>query len=113
MLLRIWPPAHGQGFQRTCKNWKILSTKSIKKLSAGDAKAGVQTIVFNLSNDEVVREKKGSKKVQLRNVIAAKLFENYVHMPEALTAGLDKLNAIPVDLAPQYPLAEKLAYGSN
>ncbi len=40
--------------------------------TAGDTKAGVQTIAFNLPNDEVVREKKGSKKVLLRNVIAAK-----------------------------------------
>ena len=40
--------------------------------TAGDTKAGVQTIAFNLPNDEYVREKKGSKKVLLRNVIAAK-----------------------------------------
>lgn len=41
-------------------------------LKAGDARAGVQTIAYNLPNDEVVREQKGSKKVLLRNVIAAK-----------------------------------------
>lgn len=40
--------------------------------TAGDTKAGVQTIAFNLPNDERVREEKGSKKVLLRNVIAAK-----------------------------------------
>lgn len=40
--------------------------------TAGDTKAGIQTIAFNLPNDEVVREQKGSKKVLLRNVIAAK-----------------------------------------
>jgi len=40
--------------------------------TGGDTKSGVQTIAFNLPNDEVVREKKGSKKVLLRNVIAAK-----------------------------------------
>jgi hypothetical protein len=32
----------------------------------------VQTAAFNLPNDEVVREKKGSKKVLLKNVINAK-----------------------------------------
>ena len=37
--------------------------------TAGDTRAGVQTLAFNLPNDEVVREKKGSKKVMLRNVI--------------------------------------------
>ncbi len=40
--------------------------------TAGDTKAGVQTIAFNLPNDERVREAKGSKKVMLRNVTRAK-----------------------------------------
>jgi hypothetical protein len=40
--------------------------------SAGDTKAGVQTIAFNLPNDERVREAKGSKKVMLRNICKAK-----------------------------------------
>jgi hypothetical protein len=40
--------------------------------ATGDAGKGVQTIAFNLPNDEDVREKKGSKKVMLRNVINAK-----------------------------------------
>lgn len=40
--------------------------------TAGDTRAGVQTIAFNLPNDERVREAKGSKKVMLRNVSRAK-----------------------------------------
>lgn len=40
--------------------------------TAGDTRAGVQTIAFNLPNDERVREAKGSKKVMLRNVSHAK-----------------------------------------
>ena len=40
--------------------------------AAGDARKSVQTIAFNLPNDERVREKKGAKKVLLRNVINAK-----------------------------------------
>jgi hypothetical protein len=40
--------------------------------TAGDTRAGVQTLAFNLPNDEVVREKKGSKKVMLKNVARAK-----------------------------------------
>lgn len=43
--------------------------------TAGDTKAGVQTIAFNLPNDERVREAKGSKKVLLKNVSQAK-YEN-------------------------------------
>src|SRR5205823_6826343 len=38
----------------------------------GEAREGVQTSAFNLPNDEVVREKKGSKKVLLKNVMDAK-----------------------------------------
>jgi hypothetical protein len=38
----------------------------------GDSKAGVQTVAFNLPNDEKVREEKGSKKVLLRNIMRAK-----------------------------------------
>lgn len=40
--------------------------------TAGDARRGVQTSAFNLPNDEFVREKKGSKKVLLKNVMEAK-----------------------------------------
>ena len=40
--------------------------------TAGDTRAGVQTIAFNLPNDERVREVKGSKKVLLKNVMRAK-----------------------------------------
>ena len=40
--------------------------------TAGDTKAGVQTIAFNLPNDERVREAKGSKKVMLKNICRAK-----------------------------------------
>lgn len=43
--------------------------------TAGDTRAGVQTIAFNLPNDERVREAKGSKKVMLRNVSQAKFDE--------------------------------------
>ncbi|HVT61184.1 MAG TPA: peptidase [Thermoanaerobaculia bacterium] len=40
--------------------------------TAGETRAGVQTIAFNLPNDERVREAKGSKKVLLRNMMRAK-----------------------------------------
>ena len=40
--------------------------------NAGDCRAAVQTLAFNLPNDEVVREVKGSKKVLLKNVAQAK-----------------------------------------
>ncbi|WAS94278.1 dipeptidyl-peptidase 3 family protein [Nannocystis punicea] len=40
--------------------------------SAGDARKSVQTIAFNLPNDERVRAEKGAKKVLLRNLIETK-----------------------------------------
>lgn len=40
--------------------------------TAGDARTAVQTAAFNLPNDEIVREQKGSKKVLLKNVMDAK-----------------------------------------
>ena len=40
--------------------------------ASGDTHAGVQTSAFNLPNDEDVREKVGSKKVLLRNVMRGK-----------------------------------------
>ncbi|HEX2866474.1 MAG TPA: peptidase [Ignavibacteriales bacterium] len=40
--------------------------------SAGDTRAGVQTLAFNLPNDERVRAAKGSKKVMLKNMHEAK-----------------------------------------
>ena len=48
----------------------------------GDNRPGVQTIAFNLPNDEKVREMKGSKKVMLRNVMRAKYERILVPMTE-------------------------------
>jgi hypothetical protein len=46
--------------------------------TAGDAKAGVQTSAFVLPNDEKVREKKGTKKVFLKNMMEAKFAKSLV-----------------------------------
>jgi hypothetical protein len=54
--------------------------------SAGDTRAGVQTIAFNLPNDERVREAKGSKKVLLRNVMKAKFEQILVPIAGVLVA---------------------------
>lgn len=44
----------------------------IEVFTAGDTKAGVQTLAFVLPNEEKIREEKGTKKVFLRNVQEAK-----------------------------------------
>ncbi|RKY78855.1 peptidase [candidate division KSB1 bacterium] len=58
------------------KNFERGSSSPIKVVNeiftAGDTKAGVQTLAFNLPNDERVRKAKGSKKVLLKNVMHAK-----------------------------------------
>src|SRR5256885_577304 len=40
--------------------------------AGGDSKHGIQSVAFNLPNDERVREAKGAKKVILQNVLGAK-----------------------------------------
>ncbi len=54
--------------------------------SAGDTKAGVQTIAFNLPNDERVREAKGCKKVMLRNIGKAKFEKILVPIAQQVLA---------------------------
>ena len=54
--------------------------------ASGDTRAGVQTIAFNLPNDERVREAKGSKKVLLRNVMRAKYDRILVPIAERTVA---------------------------
>ena len=55
----------------------------------GDSKSGVQTIAFNLPNDEKVREAKGSKKVILRNVLRAKYDQILVPIAQRTLAPSD------------------------
>ncbi len=54
--------------------------------SGGDTRAGVQTIAFNLPNDERVREAKGSKKVMLRNMMNAKFTKILTPIADTLVA---------------------------
>lgn len=74
------------------KNFDRGSSSPIKVVqevfSAGDTKAGVQTLAFNLPNDERVRQAKGSKKVMLKNVAEAKF--NQIYTPIAAMALKDE-----------------------
>lgn len=58
--------------------------------AGGDTKAGVQTLAFNLPNDERVREAKGSKKVMLRNILRAKFDKILVPIAERVLAPEDQ-----------------------
>lgn len=78
--------------------------------TAGDTRAGVQTIAFNLPNDERVIREKGSKKVMLRNVMRAK-FEKIL-TPIARTALAPELTS-QVEFQPWFinVLMHELAHG--
>ena len=78
--------------------------------SAGDTKAGVQTLAFNLPNDERVREAKGSKKVMLKNMHEAK-FEKQL-MPIAKIV-LDEANLANVtfDAFFNHTLMHEMSHG--
>lgn len=54
--------------------------------TGGDTKAGIQTIAFNLPNDERVREAKGSKKVMLKNICRAKFDKIWIPIAEKVLA---------------------------
>jgi hypothetical protein len=59
------------------KDQEVTGLKSplnvvIQVFSAGDTKAGIQTLAFVLPNDARIRDEKGTKKVFLKNVMEAK-----------------------------------------
>ncbi len=60
--------------------------------TAGDCKAGVQTAAFVLPNDEKVREKKGTKKVFLKNVMEAKFRNSLTPIAERVLDASDAAN---------------------
>ncbi len=78
--------------------------------TAGDTRAGVQTLAFNLPNDERVREAKGSKKVLLKNVMHAKYDGILVPIAQQVLPAED---AADVDFEAffQFTLHHELAHG--
>jgi len=76
----------------------------------GDSKAGVQTLAFNLPNDERVREAKGSKKVLLRNMMRAKYDQILVPIAERVLAE-DQIGQVSFDAYFNEVLHHELAHG--
>jgi hypothetical protein len=76
----------------------------------GDSKAGVQTVAFNLPNDERVREEKGSKKVLLRNLLRAKYEQILVPIAERVLAN-DQKDDVSFDAFFSEVLHHELAHG--
>ncbi|MGD8439511.1 MAG: peptidase [Holophagae bacterium] len=78
--------------------------------ATGDTRAGVQTIAFNLPNDERVREAKGSKKVLLKNVMRAKYEGILVPIAKAVLPA-DEVDRISFEAFFQFTLHHELSHG--
>lgn len=78
--------------------------------SAGDTKAGVQTLAFNLPNDERVRKAKGSKKVLLKNVNEAK-FRGLLKPISEKILSPDQLEYITFDAFFNHVLMHEMSHG--
>ncbi len=79
-------------------------------LATGDTRSGVQTIAFNLPNDERVREAKGSKKVLLKNVMQAKYEGILVPIAHAVMPA-DEVDRISFEAFFQFTLHHELSHG--
>lgn len=78
--------------------------------TAGDTKAGVQTIAFNLPNDEKVRKTKGSKQVMLKNVCEAKFNKILVPIAKEIMAEED-LAKVSFDIFFTHILLHEISHG--
>ncbi len=78
--------------------------------SAGDSKAGVQTLAFNLPNDERVRKAKGSKKVMLKNIHEAK-FEKLLKPIAEIVLDADQLKYVTFDGFFNHTLMHEISHG--
>lgn len=78
--------------------------------TGGDTKSGVQTIAFNLPNDERVREAKGSKKVMLKNVSQAKYDKILIPIAE-LVLEPDQMQYVTFDAFFSHTLMHEMSHG--
>ena len=78
--------------------------------TAGDANSGVQTVAFNLPNDERVVREKGSKRVMLKNVQEAKFNSVLVPISSIVLPVLERRN-VSFDAFFTHILMHELMYG--
>jgi hypothetical protein len=78
--------------------------------AAGDIKAGVHAVAFNLPNDERVREAKGSKKVLLKNISRAK-YEKILVPIANLVLNPDQMELVDFESFFNHTLMHELAHG--
>ena len=77
---------------------------------AGDCNAGSKTIAINLPNDEVVRETKGSRKLQLKNSMQAKFDKILVPIADLLIAE-DQRSHVKFDAFFENTMFHEVAHG--
>ncbi len=77
---------------------------------AGDTKAGVQTLAFNLPNDERVRKAKGSKKVMLKNLHEAK-YEKLLKPIAEIVLDEEQLKYVSFDGFFTHTLMHEMSHG--
>jgi hypothetical protein len=77
---------------------------------AGDAKKAVQSIAFNLPNDERVRKAKGSKKVLLKNVAQAK-YEKQLIPISKIVLDPDELQYVTFNSFFTHTLMHEMSHG--
>lgn len=78
--------------------------------TAGDTKAGIQTIAFNLPNDERVRTAKGSKKVMLKNVQEAK-YHNILVPIAKIVLDPEQMEYVTFDAFFNHTLMHEMSHG--
>jgi hypothetical protein len=78
--------------------------------TAGDTKAGIQTIAFNLPNDERVRTAKGSKKVMLKNVQEAK-YHNILVPIAKVVLDPEQMEYVTFDAFFNHTLMHEMSHG--
>ena len=78
--------------------------------TAGDTKASVQTLAFNLPNDERVRQAKGSKKVMLKNVHEAK-FEKLLKPIAEIVLDPEQLKYLTFNAFFSHTLMHEMSHG--
>lgn len=78
--------------------------------TAGDTKAGVQTLAFNLPNDERVRQAKGSKKVMLKNIHEAK-FEKLLKPIAEMVLEYSDMQYVTFDAFFNHTLMHEMSHG--
>ncbi|OVE78612.1 peptidase, partial [bacterium I07] len=100
------PDRHKNFSRGTSSPFKVVN----EIFAAGDTKADVQTLAFNLPNDERVREAKGSKKVMLKNVMHAKFDKIYMPIVEKILTP-DDLNRVSFDAYFNHILMHEVSHG--